>query len=263
MSTMRRVRWRLMAAAVAGGVLLGGLPLLLPDPVAADFGSILVPPSWGHPLGTDQLGRDVAARLLAGARLTLGVTIVTVLLTGIAGTVVGLIAGYRAGRVARALPRLADLVASLPTILLGLLATVILGPGLTSVLIAVCLVGWTPFARQAYHLTVRESAQDHVDAARALGARPARVLARHIVPTIAGPLVAHACVRFAGTLLTVSGLSFLGLGVQPPTPEWGAMVAEGRPYLFGSPHLVLAPALAVVATATLATVLGRRLDRDR
>ncbi len=243
-------------------LLLGVLPLFLPDPVAADFGTVLAGPSLAHPLGTDQLGRDVAARLLVGARLTLGLTAATLLITAVTGTVLGLLAGYQGGPLGRVVPRVADVLAALPMILLGLLAAAVLGPGLPSVVAAVCLVGWTPFARQAYHLTVREAARDYVTAARALGAGPVRVLARHVAPNVAAPLIAHLCTRFAGTLLTVSGLSFLGLGVQPPAPEWGAMVADGRAYLFGAPHLVLAPALAVVATATLATVLGRRLGRQ-
>jgi peptide/nickel transport system permease protein len=250
------VLWGALGVFGVLAVALG--PLALPDPLATDFTAILAGPSAAHPLGTDQLGRDVAARLVSGARLTLGMSALVVVVTATVGTGLGLAAGYAAGRGGRAVPRLADLVASLPTILIGLLAAAILGPGLRSVTIAVLLVGWTPFARQAYHLTVHEAHLDYVVAARSLGARPARILARHIAPNIAGPIVAHLCLRFAGTLLTVSGLSFLGLGVQPPTPEWGAMVSEARPYLFSSPHLILAPAIAVVLTATLATLAGRR-----
>ncbi|WP_430791806.1 ABC transporter permease [Actinoplanes sp. G11-F43] len=236
------------------------LPVLLPDPLAADYTAILAPPSLAHPLGTDQLGRDVAARLLAGARLTLGLTVVTLLVTSITGTVAGMLAAMGGGPLGRLVPRIADLLAALPTILVGLIAAAILGPGLPSILVAVCLIGWTPFARQAYHLTVAEKTREYVQAARSLGAGPLWVAFREITPNITGPLLAHLLLRFAGTLLTVSGLSFLGLGVQPPSPEWGAMVADGRDHLFDAPHLVLAPALAVVLTATLATVAGRRLS---
>ncbi|WP_305789658.1 ABC transporter permease [Symbioplanes lichenis] len=242
-------------APAAGLLLVLGGPFFLPDPVAADFGAILAGPSPAHLLGTDQLGRDVLARLLVGARLTLGLTASTLAVTAAAGTLLGLVAGWTGARV---LVRLADILAALPTILLGLLTAAVLGPGTASIAVAIGAVGWTPFTRQAYHLTVREAGRDYVTAARSLGAGPARVLIRHIAPNIAAPLVAHLCTRFAGTLLTVSGLSFLGLGVQPPAPEWGAMVADGRAYLVSAPHLVLAPAAAVVLTATLATVLGRR-----
>lgn len=231
-----------------------------PDPLRVDYSAILASPSVAHPLGTDQLGRDVAARLIAGARLTLGLTAGTVLVTAVVGTAIGTLAGYHGSRAAL---RIADLLAALPAVLIGLFAAAVLGPGLPSIVAAVCLVGWTPFARQAYHLTVRESARDYVTAARMLGAGPGRILTRHVGPNVAAPLIAHVCLRFAGTLLTVSGLSFLGLGVQPPTPEWGAMVADARAYLFSAPHLVLAPAAAVVLTAATATLLGRRLSRDQ
>jgi peptide/nickel transport system permease protein len=245
------VRFPLLAALL---LIVAG-PFFLPDPIATDFGAILAGPSPAHLLGTDQLGRDVLARLLVGARLTLGLTAGTLLVTAALGTALGMVAGYRSWRV---VVRLADALAALPPVLLGLLTAAVLGPGTASVAVAVCAVGWTPFARQTFHLTVREAARDYVTAARTLGAGPARVLARHIAPNIAAPLVAHLSTRFAGTLLTVSGLSFLGLGVQPPAPEWGTMVADGRAYLVSAPHLVLAPAVAVVLTATLATVLGRR-----
>lgn len=242
-------------------VLFGLVPLLLPDPVATDFASILAPPSVAHLLGTDHLGRDVAARLFAGGRLTLAIAAGSVAVTGVVGIALGMAAGYRGGAVGRVVLRLVDLLAALPTVLFGLLAAVVQGPGLWSLLGAVWVVGWTPFARQAYQLMVREMGRDYVQGAVAVGAGPTRVVGRHVAPNIAPPLRAHACIRFAGTLLTVSGLSFLGLGVQPPTPEWGAMVAEGRGYLFTAPHVVLAPSLAVVVVSGLAAFAGRRLDR--
>ena len=250
---------RAWLGGIAAALLLVVAPLALPDPVATDFGAILAPPSAEHLLGTDQVGRDVLARLVVGARLTLGTTLLTVLVTGVVGIAVGLAAGYRAGPVGGLVLRFVDLLAALPIVLFGLLATLVLGPGLGSLLAAVWLVGWTPFARQTYQLTVAEAGREYVEGAVALGAGTARVLGVHVLRNIAPALVAHACLRFAGTLLTVSGLSFLGLGVQPPTPEWGAMVAEGREFVFAAPHLVLAPSLAVVLVAGAATALGRRL----
>ncbi|SDE84001.1 ABC transporter permease [Pseudonocardia oroxyli] len=251
-------RWPVACAAAAGVLVV--LPFLLPHPDVPDFAAILAPPSAAHPLGTDQLGRDVAARMVAGARLTLGLSVAAVLLTGLFGVAVGLLAGASKGPFGAVLVRTADLLAALPTVLFGLLAAVVLGPGVPALLVAVCAVGWTPFARQAHLLTVRETGREYVEGVVALGATRARVLAVHVSRNIAPPLVAHACLRFASTLLTVSGLSFLGLGVQPPTAEWGAMVAEGREYLFAAPHVVLVPSVAVVLTAAAATVLGRRLS---
>lgn len=248
--------WAGGAALFALAAVLGPL---LGDPDDADFAAILAGPSPAHPLGTDQLGRDLLLRLLAGAQLTLGISVVTVLVTGTVGIASGMAAGYRDGPGARILLRTVDVLAALPTVLFGLLAAAVLGPGIGSLLVAVWLIGWTPFARQAYQLTVTEKGRDYVEGAVALGAGPVRVLVRHVARNLAPPLLAHACVRFAATLLTVSGLSFLGLGAAPPTAEWGAMVAEGREYLFVAPHVVLVPSVAVVAVAVLVTVAGRRI----
>lgn len=165
------------------------------------------------------------------------------------------------GPVGRAVMRVVDVLAAIPVVLFGLLAAVALGPGVGSLLVAVTVIAWTPFARQAYLLALAERQREYVTAAVALGAGPGRVLTRHVARNLVPPLAAHACVRFASTLLTVSGLSVLGLGVQPPTAEWGAMVAEGREYLFGAPQVVLVPSLAVVLTAGTALWWGRRWER--
>ncbi|WP_060711013.1 ABC transporter permease [Pseudonocardia sp. HH130629-09] len=235
-------------------------PPALPDPARADFGALLAGPSAAHPLGTDQLGRDMLARLLAGGRLTIGLSLVTVVVTGVVGVAVGMLAAVT-GVLGRAVMRVVDALASVPVVLVGLLSAVTFGPGVGSLVLAIGLIGWTPFARQAHLLTVAESGREYVAAADGLGAGPVRVLTRHVVRNVAPPLLAHTCVRFAGTLLTVSGLSFLGLGVQPPTAEWGSMVAEGREYLFTAPHVVLVPSIAVVLTAGAVLWWGRRWDR--
>lgn len=252
-------RAALVPVGLVALVLLAGTAEL-PDPSAVDFGALLAGPSAAHPLGTDQLGRDLLARLVAGGRLTIGLSVLTVLVTGTAGIAVGL-AAAATGPFGRAVMRLVDVLAALPVVLFGLLAAVALGPGVGSLIVAIWLIGWTPFARQAYLLAVAESGREYVDAAVALGASPTRVLVRHVGRNVAPPLLAHACVRFAGTLLTVSGLSFLGLGVQPPTAEWGAMVAEGREYLFAAPQVVVVPSVAVVLTAGTVQWWGRRWDR--
>jgi peptide/nickel transport system permease protein len=246
----------LVVAAAVLLVLLAG-PALLPDPDAVDFAGLLAGPSAAHPLGTDQLGRDLLSRVVAGGRLTVGISVATVVVTSAVGTAVGFLAAS-AGRVGRAVMRLVDVSAALPVVLFGLLTAVVLGPGIGSLLVAMWAIGWTPMARQAYLLAVAESGREYVDAAVALGAGRGRVLVVEIGPNVAPPLLAHTRVRFAGTLLTVSGLSFLGLGVQPPTAEWGAMVAEGREYLFAAPQVVLVPAVAVVLVAGVVLWWGRR-----
>ncbi|MER7436463.1 ABC transporter permease [Pseudonocardia alni] len=249
-----------LAAPVPMLVPAGLLSVLLPDPDAVDFAGMLAGPSAAHPLGTDQLGRDLLARTVHGGRLTVGLALSAVLVTGVSGVAVGSLAVV-AGPVGRAAMRVVDVLAAIPVVLFGLLAAVALGPGVGSLLVAVTVIAWTPFARQAYLLALAERQREYVTAAVALGAGPGRVLTRHVARNLVPPLAAHACVRFASTLLTVSGLSFLGLGVQPPTAEWGAMVAEGREYLFGAPQVVLVPSLAVVLTAGTALWWGRRWER--
>lgn len=252
-------RGPVVVAGLVGFVLLVA-PAVLPAPDEVDFGALLAGPSLAHPLGTDQLGRDLLSRLVAGGRLTIGISVLTVLVTGVVGVAVGL-AAAATGALGRAAMRLVDVLAALPVVLFGLLAAVALGPGAGSLMIAIGLIGWTPFARQTFLLALVESGREYVGAAVALGAGPARVLVGHVGRNVVPPLLAHACVRFAGTLLTVSGLSFLGLGVQPPTAEWGAMVAEGREYLFAAPQVVLVPSVAVVLTAGTVLWWGRRWDR--
>ncbi|SFM61094.1 peptide/nickel transport system permease protein [Pseudonocardia ammonioxydans] len=253
-------------AVAAAGVVLVVLtflvicPLLVADPDRADFAGLLAGPSAGHPLGTDQLGRDLLARLVHGGRLTIGLSLFAVLVTGAAGVSVGM-AAAATGAFGRVVMRFVDVLAAIPVVLFGLVAAVALGPGAASLLVAVTAIAWTPFARQAYLLTLAERDREYVTAAVSLGAGPVRVLAGHVGRNVLPPLAAHACVRFASTLLTVSGLSFLGLGVQPPTAEWGAMVAEGREYLFTAPHVVLVPSVAVVLTAGTALWCGRRWER--
>jgi peptide/nickel transport system permease protein len=250
----------LAAAAVLGAVLL--VAALLPlDAVTTDLEHRFAGPSPAHPLGTDHLGRDVLARLAAGARLSVGFTLVAVALCALLGTAAGLAAGYRGGVAAQALQRVVDVLVAVPSIVVALVLATMLDPGLGTLLVAVVATGWTPFARLAGALAVREAGTDYVRGARALGARPARIVARHILPNAIRPLVAHAFLRFAATLLTIAGLSFLGLGPQPPTPEWGAMLDEARPYLFVRPGLVLAPAVAVVGVALVVTLVGRGLER--
>ncbi|WP_219413383.1 ABC transporter permease [Pseudonocardia nigra] len=257
---MRRAAPIAVGACVVALALLVGA--LLPfDAVATDLSDRFAGPSLAHPLGTDHLGRDALARLAAGARLSVGFTLLAVAISAVAGTALGLLAGYRGGWPAQVLQRIVDVLIAVPSIVIGLVLAAVLRPGVTTLLLAVLVTGWTPFARLAAGLAVREAGAEYVTGAVALGAGDARILARHILPNAVRPLTAHACLRFANTLLAVAGLSFLGLGPQPPTPEWGAMLNEARPYLFLRPGLVLVPAVAIVGVALLVTLLGRALDR--
>ncbi|WP_433799050.1 ABC transporter permease [Actinomycetospora sp. CA-084318] len=228
---------------------------------ATDFANRLDPPSGRHLLGTDQLGRDVLARVLGGIRWTLGLGLGAVVVSLVVGVGVGLVTGWldgtRARIVATLVQSVVDLVVAVPTLLVGLLVAAVLGPGLTPAVLAIVLLGWAPFARLAHRMTVAARTEGWVLAARSLGAGPGRILRVHVLPAIADPLRAAVTARFVGAMLTLAGLSFLGLGVQPPTPEWGAMLAEGRTFAFVAPWLVLAPAGAVVLVAGLVARVGR------
>lgn len=252
---MRRAAPALVLVAL---VVVAALPL---DAVATDLTHRLAPPSVAHPLGTDHLGRDVLARLVVGLRTSVGLTLVATAGCAVLGTAAGLLSGYAGGAVAGLVQRVVDVLVAVPTIIVGLVVAAVREPGTATVLIAVLITGWTPFARLAHHLTVRERAREYVEGAVAIGAGPVRIAVRHVLPNALRPLVAHGCLRFANVLLSIAGLSFLGLGVQPPTPEWGVMLAEGRQFLFAAPQLVLVPAVAVVGAATIVTVLGRGLER--
>ncbi|HEX5349310.1 MAG TPA: ABC transporter permease [Pseudonocardiaceae bacterium] len=249
----------LVTAAVVA--LLVALAVLVPvDPTTPDLLHRFAPPSWVHPLGTDQLGRDLAARILAGARLSVGFTLLALVLCAVLGTTAGLTAGYVGGVPAKALQSVVDVLVSIPTIVFGLILAAAWQPGLPALLGAVLIVGWTPFSRLAYQLAIKQAGAGYVDGALTMGAGTWWILSRHILRNAARPLLAHTCLRFANTMLTLAGLSFLGLGAQPPTPEWGAMLAEGRNYLYLAPRLVLAPMTAIATITVAVTVLGRTLN---
>ena len=249
-------------------LLLGVLVVvaLLPlDPTSNDLSQRFAGPSLEHPLGTDQLGRDVLARLAVGARISVGFTLLVLAVCAVLGTTLGVLAAWSGRAAGQLFQRTIDVLVAIPPVLIGLVVVAASGgtPGLWTLLPAIVVTGWTPFARLTYQLVVRERSRDYVEGAVAIGAGPGRIAFRHVLPNLRGPLLAHLCLRFANLLLTVAGLSFLGLGPQPPTPEWGAMLADGRQFLFNAPQLVVLPAAAVVGTALLVTGLGRDLERRR
>lgn len=241
-------------------VLSLGAPLLAPyDPVTVDLDAGMQRPSWQHWLGTDQLGRDVWSRLLWAGRTSVGLATVIAVLTLTVGMGLGLLAGYGGGLLDDLAMRLTDFVSALPPIILTLACIGTLGPSLLTMVLALALTGWTPYARLARSLVLRMRTQEWVLAVYALGARPRRILFRHVLPAALGPVAVQVSLNVGGTILTVAGLSFLGLGVQPPTPEWGAMLVEARPFLASAPHLVLPPGLAIFLVVFGFTALAERL----
>jgi peptide/nickel transport system permease protein len=198
----------------------------LPDTV--DVTRRLQPPSMAHWLGTDALGRDVLTRLLYGARISLMTGFVVVIVSAAFGTLVGGIAAYAGGRVEELIMRLTDLVLCFPPIILALAIAAALGIGTTNTIIAMLVVWWPKFSRLARSLVIVQRSHEYVEAAMVVGLRPSRILLRHIIPNSIGPLVVLVTLDIGNAIITFAGLSFLGLGVVPPTPEWGSMVAEGR-----------------------------------
>ncbi len=260
---MRR-RWRRRSGLVAGAAMVGVVllaallgPLLAPYPPAAQLLELrLQPPAAAHPLGLDELGRDVLSRLLFGARVSMSVGLAVVLLSGTLGAAVGAIAGYAGGLVDALLMRATDVVLAFPGILLAIALVAVLGPALAHVVVALAAIGWVGYARLVRGQVLKLREEDFVLAARASGLPARRVLLRHVLPNVLPLLVVQATLGMAGAVLAEAGLSFLGLGQPPPGASWGAMVNAGRAHLLDAPHVALFPGLAIVWTVLGLNFLG-------
>lgn len=249
---------RMRLARVGGAlVLLAILAALLPvvaapySPTQQDIRNLLRPPSPAHLLGTDELGRDTLTRVMVGAQASLEVGILAVGISLVLGSLLGLIAGYLRGATDATLMRIMDGLLALPTLVLALAITAMLGPSLNNAMLAIGITGVPVFARlvRGQVLSIRE--QDFVNAARSLGAGHVRMIGRHILPNVMSPIVVQASLAMPTAILAEAGLSFLGLGVQPPTPSWGAMLNTAKGYLQQDAWLAVAP-----GTAIFITVLG-------
>jgi peptide/nickel transport system permease protein len=221
-------------------------PALTPfDPASQDLALRLAAPSHVHPFGLDELGRDILARILAGGRISflVGVTVVSV--SSVVGTVLGAVAGYFGGVVDDLLSRVIDTLLAFPGLLLAIALVAVLGPSLSNVLFALTIIGWVGYARLVRGQVLRARELEYVQAARALGAPTSRVLWRHVIPTAIPAVVVQATLGMAGAIIGEAALSFLGLGVQPPTPSWGTMLNGGRAHLLDAPHLTIFPGLAI------------------
>lgn len=262
------LRWdrRIMAplALLAGVTMLVILAPLLArqDPTAQDLLLALEPPSLAHPLGTDHLGRDVAARLAHGGLRSLGLALSCVAIATGTGLALGLLA-TQAGRWGDMLiMRLADLMLAFPGILLALLIAGFLGGGILPMLIGIKLTLWPQFARLARAIALRELAQPHVEAARLAGFPASTILRRHVLPAVLRQTMTLATLGLGAAIMSISALGFLGLGLQPPTPEWGAMISETLPYIAEAPVQMAAPCLAIFLTVLAATLLGQALTES-
>jgi ABC-type dipeptide/oligopeptide/nickel transport system permease subunit len=232
-------------------------PLLSPaDPTAISPAERLQPPGSRHLLGTDRLGRDVLSRILYGGRVAVIVGAVAVAIGAGAGVTVGLISGYNAGRTDAVLMRVVDGLMAFPTLLLAILVVAALGPGHIQTMAAIGVVLIPTCARLARAQALAARNLEFVVAARALGVRDAVILARHILPNVAGPLLVQTTVAFSGAVLAEASLSYLGLGTQPPTPSWGGMLQEARDVLFVGPWMAIWPGVAIAAAVLGWNLLG-------
>jgi peptide/nickel transport system permease protein len=256
-----RLRWAglLLALWTLVAVAVPWLPLQ-PDHIALE--AILAPPGAAQWLGADDVGRPVLDRLLVGARTSFWVACWVVGLSLVAGTLVGSLAGYLGGAWDRALVLVMDIFMAFPGILLAIALAGLLGPGIGNLVFALTLVGWVGYARLARAQVLSVKGREHVLAARALGARTPRIVLRHLLPLISAPLLVEATFGVAAVVVAESGLSFLGLGVQPPDASWGSMIRDGVRYLLVAPHLVLAPGIALFLVVLSVNLLGDGL-RDR
>jgi len=263
---LARAGWRAFRhrGAVVGGLLIGlyvttaalGGWLAPHSPTRGRLLERLAPPTRAHLFGVDELGRDVLSRVMAGARVSLAVQATAVGIALAAGLSLGVLAGYYGRWADEVISRAIDLLLAFPGIFLAIAIVALLGPGLPSVMIAAGVVSIPQFARLVRGVVLELRRREFVEAALGLGARDRRVVMRHILPNSLPPVIVQTSLRMATVLLTASGLGFLGLGVQPPSPEWGAMLANARDYLFEAPHVTLAPGLAITLVVIGFNLLG-------
>lgn len=233
---------------------------LHPDQIFLD--KILLPPNSGQWLGHDDLGRSISARLIMGARTSLSVAVIVVMISFLLGTFLGLMGAYLGGYWDKCLVMVVDLFMAFPGILLAIALAGLLGPGLMNAVIALSIVSWVGFARLARVQTLSIKNRDHVNAAQALGTPQFIIAMKHILPLIMAPLMIEATFAFAGVVIAEAGLSFLGLGVQPPAASWGSMIRDGMRYMLVAPHMVLAPGFAILSLVLCINLLGDTL-RDK
>lgn len=248
----------LLVTLSLGGAALA--PWLTPyAPEAMDYTALLAEPSLAHPLGTDDLGRDILTRMLHGARLSLAVSIGAVALAVGIGVPLGLLAGYVGGFVEEALMRVVDSVMALPSLVLALTITAVLGPGLVNAMLAIAIVSVPTFTRLTRGQVLSVKQNEYVLAARAVGVRPVLIVLRHVLPNAVNPVIVQASLGIGFAIITESSLSFIGLGAQPPTATWGSMVQVGFQYLETAPWFALAPAAAIFVAVLGFNMLGEGL----
>jgi len=232
-------------------------PLLAPySPLAQDLTQRLLPPGPAHLFGTDELGRDVFSRIVYGSRITLEIVTLVAVIIAPVGVMIGVTAGYFGGFVESALMRVTDVFLSFPKLILALALVAAIGPSLENAILAIAVTSWPAYARVARAETLSLRGADFIAAARLLGASHLRILLRHIAPLCTASVIVRLALDMAGIVLTAAGLGFLGLGAQPPTPEWGAMLAAGQPYLTDQWWVAAVPGLAILLASLGFNLIG-------
>lgn len=257
---LRRNPLAMIGLFIVGALILVAAlaPWLAPyDPIVQDLGTRLLPPlTPGHLLGTDDFGRDILSRLIFGARITLMIIALVAVTAPLVGLLIGTVAGYFGGWVDEALMRLTDVFLAFPRLILALALVAVLGPGAENAVLAIALTAWPPYARVARAETLTLRGADYIAAIRLQGASPARIIAGHIMPMCIPSVIIRVTLDMAGVILIAAGLGFLGLGVQPPLPEWGAMISAGRKYLFEQWWVATMPGLAIFIVSLGFNLLG-------
>lgn len=235
-------------------------PFLSPyDPVEISPERRLAPPDRAHPLGTDEVGRDILSRIIWGARISLQIGLTIVFMAAAVGLLVGLVSGYFGGILDQVLMRLTDMFISFPTLILAIAMTAALGPSLFNAVLAMIVVWWPIYARLIRGEVLAVKEKEYIKAIQALGARPGKILFRHVLPNAIDVVIVRASIDFGNAVMFCAALSFIGLGAQPPQPEWGAMVTTGRDYLRDAWWLVTFPGLAIFLTVMAFNLFGDSL----
>ncbi|TVY11689.1 nickel transporter permease [Paenibacillus cremeus] len=226
------------------------------DPTAQNMQVMLESPSFSHPFGTDEFGRDILSRIIYGAQISLMIGIVGVLISVVFGVALGTISGYFGGKLDTLIMRIMDIFMAFPSFLLALAIVSVLGPGMSNLMIAIGIFSVPTFARISRSSVIAVMNKEYIEAAKAMGGAHTFIIFKHIIPNSIAPIIVLSTMRIATAILTASGLSFLGMGAQPPTPEWGAMLSTGREYLRTAPHVSTIPGLAIMFMVLAFNMLG-------